>query len=159
MPGIDECLLEVMTLPGARGAAVVDRTSGLALGTIGEPAGEDHESAAAETAELARVAAEHPAFTAPGTGGPEDGGETGGEAGGTAFVEDLIVTTRTGYHLLRFVDRVLDDGLFIWFLRGGPRLRPGEESDFCGAGQEEPVRRRGGSASTPRTPAECHKLM
>ncbi|MEE1940330.1 hypothetical protein V1L54_13110 [Streptomyces sp. TRM 70361] len=120
MPRIDECLLEAMTLPGARGAAVVDRTSGLALGTIGEPAGEDHETTAAETAELARVAAEHPAFAAPGTGGLEDGGG----AGGTASVEDLIVTTRTGYHLLRFVGRVLDDGLFVhlWLDRGGGNI-------------------------------------
>lgn len=35
MPGIDECLLEAMKLPGARGAAVVDWTSGPALGTVG----------------------------------------------------------------------------------------------------------------------------
>ncbi|GAA2392941.1 hypothetical protein GCM10010420_17070 [Streptomyces glaucosporus] len=106
MPGIDECLLEAMTLPGARGAAVVDWASGLALGAVGDPAGGDHETTAAETAELARVAAEHTAFTAPcpgGAGKPDEGDP----------VEDLVVTTRTGYHLLRFVERVLDDSLLI----------------------------------------------
>lgn len=58
MPGIDECLLDVMRLPGARGAAVVDWTSGLALGTIGDSPNGDHEATAAETAEVARMAAE-----------------------------------------------------------------------------------------------------
>ncbi|MFC7470346.1 hypothetical protein ACFQVA_26455 [Actinomadura keratinilytica] len=62
MPGIDECLLDIMKLPGARGAAVVDWTSGLALGTIGESPHDDHEATAAETAEVARMAAEQPAF-------------------------------------------------------------------------------------------------
>ncbi|GAA2445612.1 hypothetical protein [Streptomyces macrosporus] len=106
MPGIDECLLEAMTLPGARGAAVVDWTSGLALGAVGDPAGGDHETTAAETAELARMAAEHTAFAAPGAAGR-------GEPGKGDPVEDLIVTTRTGYHLLRFVERVFDAGLFV----------------------------------------------
>lgn len=62
MPGIDACLLEAMKLPGARGAAVVDWTSGLALGTVGESPVGDHEASAAETAELARMAAEQPSF-------------------------------------------------------------------------------------------------
>lgn len=62
MPGIDACLLEAMKLPGARGAAVVDWTSGLALGTVGESPAGDHEVSAAETAELARMAAEQPSF-------------------------------------------------------------------------------------------------
>ena len=58
MQGIDECLLEAMRLPGARGAALVDWTSGLALGAVGEAPGGDQEAAAAEAAELARLAAE-----------------------------------------------------------------------------------------------------
>ncbi|MFI7245947.1 hypothetical protein [Streptomyces qinglanensis] len=59
MPGIDECLLEAMRLPGARCAAVVDWISGLSLGVAGEPPGGDHEAAACETAELARMVAEY----------------------------------------------------------------------------------------------------
>ncbi|MER6202694.1 hypothetical protein ABT234_35645 [Streptomyces sp. NPDC001586] len=103
MPGIDECLLEAMALPGARGAALVDWSSGLALGTAGESPVGDHETTAAETAELARAAAEYESFasTAPGddTAGPP--------------VEDLIVTTRTGYHVLRFVDTSFDSSVFL----------------------------------------------
>ncbi|MER6068732.1 hypothetical protein ACFYZB_05480 [Streptomyces sp. NPDC001852] len=99
MPGIDECLLEAMRLPGARGAALVDWTSGLALGTVGEAPGGDHETTAAEAAELARMAAEHGAFAVHGEGHPP--------------VEDLIVSNRDSYHLLRFVDTSFDSSVFL----------------------------------------------
>ncbi|MEU7066692.1 hypothetical protein [Streptomyces sp. NPDC046161] len=121
MPGIDECLLEAMALPGARGAALVDWSSGLALGTAGDSPVGDHETTAAETAELARAAAEYesfaPAEPAPGTGpGP-------GAAAGPP-VEDLIVTTRTGYHVLRFVETSFDSSVFLhlWLDRADGNL-------------------------------------
>lgn len=63
MPGIDECLREAMSLPGALGAALVDWTSGLALGTAGRSPVGDHETTAAETAELARAAREYESFS------------------------------------------------------------------------------------------------
>ncbi|MYW69115.1 hypothetical protein GTY65_34335 [Streptomyces sp. SID8379] len=109
MPGIDECLLEVMRLPGARGASVVDWTSGLALGTIGDSPNGDHEATATEAAELARLAAEHRAFA------PADGNDwTQGTAGDkTPPVEDVIVTSRDGYHLLRFVPTTFDSSVFV----------------------------------------------
>ncbi|OIK23613.1 hypothetical protein [Streptomyces malaysiense] len=99
MPGIDECLLEAMRLPGARGAALVDWTSGLALGTVGEAPGGDHETAAAEAAELARLAAEHGTFTVQGADGPP--------------VEDVIVSNPDSYHLLRFIDTSFDSSVFL----------------------------------------------
>ncbi|MFF5440603.1 hypothetical protein [Streptomyces achromogenes] len=99
MPGIDECLLEAMRLPGARGAALVDWTSGLALGTVGEAPGGDHETSAAEAAELARLAAEHGTFATAGEGLPP--------------VEDLIVSNGDSYHLLRFVDTSFDSSVFL----------------------------------------------
>ncbi|MEN8655647.1 hypothetical protein ABCR94_35015 [Streptomyces sp. 21So2-11] len=100
MPGIDECLLEAMLLPGARGAAVVDWTSGLALGTVGDSPNSDHEVTAAETAELARMATEHPVFSP--------------DAGEGMPVEDVIVTNRSGYHLLRFVETAFDSTVFLY---------------------------------------------
>ncbi|MEU2022077.1 hypothetical protein ABZ565_07920 [Streptomyces sp. NPDC016469] len=107
MPGIDECLLDVMRLPGARGAAVVDWTSGLALGTVGDSPNGDHEATAAETAEVARMAAEQPAFA---LGAPEP---AAGAAGSAPPVEDVIVTTRAGYHILRFVETDFDSSVFL----------------------------------------------
>ena len=117
MPGIDECLLEAMRLPGARGAALVDWTSGLALGTVGESPGGDHETTAAETAELARLAAEQRAF-AP---GGRHGGRT---ADRSPPVEDLIVSNRDSYHVLRFVPTTFDSSVFLhlWLDRADGNL-------------------------------------
>ncbi|MDI9886661.1 hypothetical protein QMZ92_20335 [Streptomyces sp. HNM0645] len=120
MPGIDECLLHAMRLPGVRGAALVDWTSGLALGTVGDAAGNDHETAAAETAELARMAAEHPTFTPVGAAeGPQDA-----KHGKNPPVEDVVVTTRTCYHVLRFVETSFDSSvlLHLWLDRADGNL-------------------------------------
>lgn len=102
MPGIDVCLSAVMAVPGARGAAVVDWISGLALGTAGESPTGDHETTAAETAELARVAAEHGAF--------------GGRAayGTEPVVDDVIIATAAGHHLLRFAGDALGESVFLY---------------------------------------------
>ncbi|MFJ3923226.1 hypothetical protein [Streptomyces sp. NPDC090022] len=118
MPGIDECLLEAMALPGARGAALVDWSSGLALGTAGDSPVGDHETTAAETAELARAAAEYESFAPSGGGAPE------GQADAGPPVEDLIVTTRTGYHVLRFVETSFDSSVFLhlWLDRADGNL-------------------------------------
>ncbi|MEV7886038.1 hypothetical protein ACWD3I_05585 [Streptomyces sp. NPDC002817] len=106
MPGIDECLLEAMQLPGARGVALVDWTSGLALGTAGESPGGDHEAAAAEAAELARLAAEHRAFA------PDDDVTD-------PPVEDVIISNRDSYHVLCFVRTSFDSSVFLhlWLAR------------------------------------------
>jgi hypothetical protein len=124
VPGIDECLLEAMRLPGARGAALVDWTSGLALGTVGEAPGGDHETTAAEAAELARLAAEHGAFST------EDDTEV------SPPVEDLIVSNRDSYHLLRFVVTSFDATVFLhlWLTREDgnlalARIRLGEMAE------------------------------
>ena len=110
MPGIDECLLEAMTLPGARGAAIVDWTSGLALGSVGDPPSGDHEATAAETAEVARSAAEYQAFA------PRDDAlhATRDPDHKELPVEDLMVTTRTGFHLIRFVETTFDSSVFLY---------------------------------------------
>ncbi|AWW39218.1 MULTISPECIES: hypothetical protein [Streptomyces] len=120
MPGIDECLLEAMRLPGARGAALVDWTSGLALGTVGEAPGGDHETAAAEAAELARLAAEQRAFA------PADARDDAADDTEAADppVEDLILSNRDSYHVLRFVRTSFDSSVFLhlWLARSDGNL-------------------------------------
>ncbi|MFD3501434.1 hypothetical protein ACFWWT_21195 [Streptomyces sp. NPDC058676] len=129
MPGIDECLLEAMRLPGARGAALVDWTSGLALGVVGESPGGDQETAAVEAAELARLAAEQHAFAADpgedgaaGAAGADD--RTGHEDGIDPPVEDLIISNRDSYHVLRFVRTDFDSSvcLHLWLARAEGNL-------------------------------------
>jgi hypothetical protein len=110
-----------MSLPGARGAAIVDWTSGLALGTAGESPNGDHEATAAETAELARAAAEYSAFapvagggdTTPGNRPAENSPVDDSDRDKGPPVEDLIVTTRSDYHVLCFVETTFDSSVFL----------------------------------------------
>ncbi|GLP66565.1 MULTISPECIES: hypothetical protein [unclassified Streptomyces] len=120
MQGIDECLLEAMRLPGARGAALVDWTSGLALGAVGESPGGDQEAAAAEAAELARLAAEQRAFASESQAAEEGG--AGDEP--DPPVEDLILSNRDSYHVLRFVPTSFDSSVFLhlWLARAEGNL-------------------------------------
>ncbi|MFF6807722.1 hypothetical protein [Streptomyces sp. NPDC012616] len=142
MPGIDECLLEAMRLPGARGAALVDWTSGLALGAVGEFPGGDHEAAAAEAAEVARLTAEQRAFTPDGHDGPLGREDREGVAGALPAapadppVEDLIISNRDSYHVLRFVPTSFDSSVFlhVWLARSDgnlalARIRLGEMAE------------------------------
>ncbi|MEV7601701.1 hypothetical protein AB0O91_30500 [Kitasatospora sp. NPDC089797] len=110
MPGIDECLSGAMAIAGARSASLVDWSSGLALGSLGEsPAGE-HETAAAEATDLVRAAVESQTFTA-----AEDP---------RAPLEDIIVTAGRNYHLIRFIDTAFDSRLVLhlWLDRGTGNL-------------------------------------
>lgn len=120
MPGIDESLQEAVRLPGARGAALVDWISGLSLGAVGEAPGKDPETAAAEIAEVARISAEHRVFApadALTDAGP--GRRTSGRPGHEPPVEDVIVTTASAYHVLRFVPTAFDGSvcLHLWLDR------------------------------------------
>ncbi|WP_448317195.1 hypothetical protein [Streptomyces sp. CO7] len=125
MPGIDESLREIMRQPGARGAALVDWISGLSLGAVGEAPGKDREAAAAEVAEVARISSEHRVFApagAAGGDGPAEG--PAGEPGRQPPVEDVIVTTASAYHVLRFVPTAFDGSvcLHLWLDRAEGNL-------------------------------------
>ncbi|KOG54337.1 hypothetical protein ADK76_23885 [Streptomyces griseoflavus] len=108
MPGIDVSLLEAMNVPGARGAALVDWTCGFALESAGEQALGGPEATAAEAAELARLVTGASMFA----------------EGPVPPVEDLIVTTRSGYHLVRFVDPTAEPSvlLHLWLDRTSGNL-------------------------------------
>nr|WP_205863773.1 hypothetical protein [Planosporangium mesophilum] len=77
-----------MDLPGAVGASLVDCATGLALGSAGAVPGGDGEAAAAGAAEVLYVASGRAPFA---SARPNDA------------IEDLIITTASGYHLLRTV--------------------------------------------------------
>jgi hypothetical protein len=110
VPGIDECLIEAMAIPGVRGASLVDWTSGLVLGTAGEGPDGDHEVAAVETTEVVRAVVDGGSFTTTQTG--------------KVPVEDIIITGSGGYHLMRFVDTSFESSVFLylWLDRGDANL-------------------------------------
>ncbi|GGV58880.1 hypothetical protein GCM10010245_92030 [Streptomyces spectabilis] len=116
MPGIDDVLSAAMGIPGALGASLVDWTSGLSLGTAGLGPHDDHETAAADTAEVAQPLARNSTFAPPGVsvGSAPANGQTTGTG-----PEDVIVTTGDHYHLMRFVTTDFDSRtyLYLWLDR------------------------------------------
>ena len=104
MPGVDNCLQEAMTIPGAVGASIVDYTTGFPVATTGAAPNSDHEAAAAGTAEVVQAANSRSLFV---SAIPHD------------LLEDLIITTAGGYHLLRVVQTDFDSRLvlYVWLDR------------------------------------------
>ena len=56
MPGVDNCLQQVMAIPGAIGASLVDYTSGFPVASAGAAPNSDHDAAAAGTADVVQAA-------------------------------------------------------------------------------------------------------
>lgn len=104
MPGVDHCLHEAMTIPGAVGASIVDYTTGFPVATTGAAPNADHEATAAGTAEVVQAATSRSLFV---SAIPHD------------LLEDLIITTAGGYHLLRLVRTEFDSRLvlYVWLDR------------------------------------------
>ncbi|MEV6346553.1 hypothetical protein [Actinoplanes sp. NPDC051851] len=104
MPGVDHCLQEAMTIPGAVGASIVDYTTGFPVATTGAAPNADHEAAAAGTADVVQAANSRSLFV---SAIPHD------------LLEDLIITTAGGYHLLRIVQTEFDSRLvlYVWLDR------------------------------------------
>lgn len=104
MPGVDHCLQEAMTIPGAVGASIVDYTTGFPVATTGSAPNADHEAAAAGTADVVQAANSRSLFV---SAIPHD------------LLEDLIITTAGGYHLLRVVQTEFDSRLvlYVWLDR------------------------------------------
>ena len=104
MPGVDHCLQEAMSIPGAIGASIVDYTTGFPVATSGVAPNSDHEAAAAGTADVVQAATSRSLFV---SAVPHD------------LLEDLIITTSGGYHLLRLVQTDFDSRLvlYVWLDR------------------------------------------
>ena len=104
MPGVENCLQEAMAIPGAIGASIVDYTTGFPVATTGAAPNEDHEAAAAGTADVVQAAQSRSLFV---SAVPHD------------LLEDLIITTAGGNHLLRLVQTDFDSRLvlYVWLDR------------------------------------------
>src|SRR3954451_462542 len=104
VPGVDHCLQEAMAIPGAVGASIVDYTTGFPVATTGAAPNSDHEAAAAGTADVVQAATSRSLFV---SAVPHD------------LLEDLIITTAGGYHLLRLVQPDFDSRLvlYVWLDR------------------------------------------
>jgi hypothetical protein len=104
VPGVDNCLHEAMAIPGAVGASIVDYTTGFPIAVTGAAPNSDHEAAASGTADVVQAANSRSLFV---SAIPND------------LLEDLIITTAGGYHLLRLVQTDFDSRLvlYVWLDR------------------------------------------
>jgi hypothetical protein len=104
VPGVEHCLQEAMAIPGAVGASIVDYTTGFPVASTGAAPNSDHEAAAAGTADVVQAANSRSLFV---SAVPHD------------LLEDLIITTAGGYHLLRLVQTDFDSRLvlYVWLDR------------------------------------------
>jgi hypothetical protein len=93
-----------MAIPGAVGASLVDYTTGFAVASVGTAPNSDHEAAAAGTADVVQAANSRSLYV---SAVPHD------------LLEDLIITTAGGYHLLRLVRTDFDSRLvlYVWLDR------------------------------------------
>ncbi|MFJ1602074.1 hypothetical protein ACIOHS_01640 [Streptomyces sp. NPDC088253] len=100
MASVDVSLKEMMTAAeGALGAAVVDYTSGMALGTLGGGKDLDLTIAAAGNTDVVRAKV-----------------RTMEQLGLKSRIEDILITLETQYHLIRPVAGRTGNGLFLYLV-------------------------------------------
>ncbi|QYC44402.1 hypothetical protein Nocox_34180 [Nonomuraea coxensis DSM 45129] len=98
MLGIDTCLAEVMAIPGALDAMLVDHTSGMAV-AFSQDSGVEADRSAAALTEALRATSDGLARTCPGD---------------VVRIDDMLVTTDKGHHLLRLMETVFEGPLVIY---------------------------------------------
>ncbi|MER7690336.1 hypothetical protein [Streptomyces sp. NPDC097610] len=100
MASVDVSLKEMMTAAeGALGAAVVDYTSGMALGTLGGGKDLDLTIAAAGNTDVVRAKV-----------------RTMEQLGLKSRIEDILITLESQYHLIRPVAGRNGNGLFLYLV-------------------------------------------
>ena len=97
MPDMDTALKEAMQIDGAIGAAVVDYTSGMALGTLGTSKSLDLSIAAAGNTEVVRAKMRTLEMLK-----LDDS------------IEDILITLNSQYHLIRPLTGRNGQGLFLY---------------------------------------------
>ncbi|MDN3270500.1 hypothetical protein [Streptomyces sp. MA15] len=100
MAGVEVSLKDIMTnVEGALGAAVVDYSSGMALGTLGGGKDLDLTVAAAGNTDVIRAKV-----------------RTMELLGLTGQIEDILITLESQYHLIRLVTGRSGNGLFLYLV-------------------------------------------
>jgi hypothetical protein len=97
MTNLDMTLKEMMSLDGALGAAVVDYSSGMALGVLGSSKALDLQVAAAGNTEVVRSKM-----------------RTIEQLGMKDAIEDILITLSKQYHLIRPLASRGGQGLFLY---------------------------------------------
>ncbi|GGX80529.1 hypothetical protein [Streptomyces fructofermentans] len=100
MASVEVSLKEMMTaIEGTLGAAIVDYTSGMALGTLGGSKELDLTLAAAGNTDVIRAKV-----------------RTMDQLGLKSHIEDILITLESQYHLIRLVRARNGNGLFLYLV-------------------------------------------
>ena len=97
MSNLETSLKEMMAIDGALGCAVVDYSSGMALGTLGGSKSLDLQVAAAGNTEVVRAKM-----------------RTIDQLGLKDAIEDILITLSNQYHILRPLTGRKGEGLFLY---------------------------------------------
>jgi hypothetical protein len=97
MADMDAALKEAMTIEGAIGVALVDYTSGMALGVVGGGKDLDLTVAAAGNTDVVRAKLRAMEML-----------------GLTEAIEDILITLDTQYHMIRLLTGRAGKGLFLY---------------------------------------------
>jgi hypothetical protein len=97
MTNIDLALKDMMSIDGAIGAAVVDYSSGMALGMLGNSKTLDLQIAAAGNTEVVRAKL-----------------RTIDQLGLNEDIEDILITLSAQYHIIRPMTGLGSKGLFLY---------------------------------------------
>ena len=115
MPDFEDLLRQVMAIRGTLRAALIDHSSGMTVAALGRggngeaghpPPGDPRWEPDGDSGpmDIIRATVNSPAFVAPATPG---------------YVEDIVVTSANGYHLIHFVVTDFDARLvlYVWLDR------------------------------------------
>ncbi|MCD0449889.1 hypothetical protein LO762_11915 [Actinocorallia sp. API 0066] len=97
MSNLDQSLKEMMSIDGALGAAIVDYSSGMALGVLGSSKALDLQIAAAGNTEVVRSKM-----------------RTIEQLGLKESIEDILITLDKQYHIIRPLRSRSGQGLFMY---------------------------------------------
>ncbi|MBV2356092.1 hypothetical protein KUM39_17220 [Streptomyces sp. J2-1] len=104
MANTETALKEALTIEGATGVALVDYTSGMALGTMGGSKTFDLNVAAAGNTDVIRAKM-----------------RTMEHLGVKAEIDDILITLTDQYHLIRLLRGRGGNGLFLYLVLDGAR--------------------------------------
>jgi hypothetical protein len=98
---IEECINQAIAMPGSLGASLIDYTTGSTICSAGRHANDDDDLTGSGTASVVRAVLHGPAFVV---------------AGRPSRLDDIVITSSNGYHIIHFISAGLDNRLvlYVW---------------------------------------------
>jgi hypothetical protein len=101
MVEVEECVNQAKALPGSLGVSLIDYATGLTICSAGHHANDDDDLTGSGTASVVRAVVGSPAFMS---------------VGRPSRLNDIVITSSNGYHIIHFVQTGFDARLvlYVW---------------------------------------------